>query len=277
MPFACEPEVYDRGRMKNKPKLRLICWTLIVLGLLAIASSCSSESNVPQRTQDKAAALDLIAQADKLYLQRTDLARAREAILLLRQAMAADSSSYEVAWKVARLFYYLGAHTDNETERDRAYSEGIEAGRKAARLEDGKPEGHFWLGANLGGKAQMDVMSGLTSVNEIRSEMARVIQLDEGFQNGSAYMALGQVDLETPRMLGGDSKQAVAILEKGLRFGENNALYRLRLAQAYLAVNRREDARKQLELILSSTPNPDFLPEHQDAVTQAKSLLENIQ
>ena len=87
-------------------------------------------------------------------------------------------------------------------------------------------------------------------------------------------MALGQIDLETPRMLGGDAKKAVEILEKGLRFGENNALYRLRLSQAYLAVDRKEDARKQLDMILSATPNPDFLPEHQDALTQAKEILQ---
>jgi tetratricopeptide (TPR) repeat protein len=187
--------------------------------------------------------------------------------------MAADTSNYEAAWKFARLSYFLGDHTDSNAERDRAYSEGIDAARRAVKLQDGKPEGHFWLGANLGGKAKTSMLSGLSAVTEIRSEMERVIQLEEGFQSGSAYMALGQVDLETPRMLGGDPKQAVATLEKGLRFGENNSLYRLRLGQAYLAVGRKEDARKQFDMIIAATPNPDYLPEHQDAVKQAKELL----
>jgi Tfp pilus assembly protein PilF len=246
---------------------------LLALSLIAI-TACSSQAPVQEMAQDKTAAADLIAQAEKSYQQRSDLARAREGIITLRRATALDSNSYEAAWKFSRLAYYLGFHTDNTTERDKMYGDGIEAGRRAIKLQDGKPEGHFWLGANLGGKAQTSMLSGLTAVNEIRSEMERVIQLDEGFQNGSAYMALGQIDLETPRMLGGDSKHAVEILEKGLRFGDNNALFHLRLGQAYLAVGRKEDARKQLEGILASTPNPDFLPEHQDAVSQAKSLLE---
>jgi Tfp pilus assembly protein PilF len=261
--------------MKNRSRLGRLCHVLLVAGLLSVAANCSSQSEVRETTHDTAGATDLITQADLLYAQRVDLARAREGIIQLRRALAADSNSYDAAWKLARLNYHLGAHTNDTSERDRAFNEGIEAGRRAIKLQEGKPEGHFWLGANLGGKAQTSTLSGLTSVTEIRSEMERVIQLDEGFQSGSAYMALGQVDLETPRMLGGDSKHAVEILEKGLRFGENNSLYRLRLAQAYLAVNRKDDARKQLEIIINSTPDPNFLPEHQEAVTEAKKLLEN--
>jgi tetratricopeptide (TPR) repeat protein len=261
-------------RMKNRSASGRLCRVLLIAGLLCVAANCSSQPEVRETTQDKPAAAELVAQADKLYTQRAELARAREAILLLRRALGFDSNSYDAAWRLARLNYYLGAHTDNTSERDSAYNDGIEAGRRATKLQDGRPEGHFWLGANLGGKAQTSMMSGLSFVSEIRKEMQRVIQLDEGFQSGSAYMALGQIELETPRMLGGDSSKAVEILEKGLRFGEDNALYHLRLAQAYLAVNRKADARKQLEIIINSTPNPEFLPEHQEAVTEAKKLLE---
>ena len=89
-------------------------------------------------------------------------------------------------------------------------------------------------------------------------------------------MALGQLDLEAPRMMGGDSKRAVEVLEKGLRYGETNALYHLRLAQAYLAVNREEDARRQLTTLLDMKPGPDYLPEYNDAATQARRLLEEV-
>jgi Tfp pilus assembly protein PilF len=260
--------------MKNRSEPRRLYRVLLIAGLLGIAANCSSQPEVHETTEDKPAAAELVAQSDKLYAQRAELARAREGILLLRRALGSDSNNYDAAWRLARLNYYLGAHTDNTSERDKAYNDGIEAGRRAIKLQDGKPEGHFWLGANLGGKAQTSMLSGLSAVSEIRTEMQRVIQLDEGFQSGSAYMALGQVELETPKMLGGDSAKAVEILEKGLRFSENNTLYHLRLAQAYLAVSRKADARKQLEIIINATPNPEFLPEHQEAVTEAKKLLE---
>ena len=64
------------------------------------------------------------------------------------------------------------------------------------------------------------------------NEMSAVLKLDEGFQNGSAYLGLGQLYLQAPRMLGGDKQKAIDYLEKGLRFGKDNALLHLRLAEA---------------------------------------------
>ena len=262
--------------MRMKSGFESVC-SLLAVGLACFAlSACSARTEVQEATQDKAQAAELVAEADKLYAQRADLARTREGIVVLGRSLAADSGNYDAAWRLARLNYFLGAHTTDGTERGRAYDKGIEAGRRAVKLQDGKPEGHFWLGANLGGQAQQSALSGLAAIDEIRSEMEKVIQLDEGFQGGSAYMALGQVDLEAPKMFGGDAKRAVEILEKNLRFGQNNALYRLRLAQAYLAVNRKEDARRELNTVLSLTPDPDFAPEYNDAVTEARKLLSQI-
>jgi Tfp pilus assembly protein PilF len=249
--------------------------SLIAL-LLCMAAACSKQTDVQEVAQDKAAASEMVTQADKLYAERADLTRAREGVILLRRALASDTGSYDAAWRLARFDYFLGFHTTDKSERDKAYSEGVEAGRKAIKLQDGKPEGHFWLGANLGGKAENSALSGLAAVDEIRGEMEKVIKLDEGFQAGSAYMALGQVYLEAPGMLGGDTKRAVEILEKGLHFGENNELYHVRLAQAYLAVERKDDARRELNKVLNSTPDPDYLPEHNDAITEARKLADEM-
>lgn len=271
--FNSKKAMRKSGRRKRFCAILMMC----VAGFALVACSSRSElDDAAQEKQDKTKAVELIAQADKLYSERANLQRTREGIVLLVRALAADSSSYDAAWRLARLNYFLGAHTSDETERDRAYSQGVEAARRAVKLQDGKPEGHFWLGANLGGQARHSALTGMTSVDKIREEMQKVVQLDEGFQGGSAYMALGQIDLEAPRFLGGDSKRAVEVLEKNLRFGSTNALYRLRLAQAYAAVNRKEDARRELNTLLNMTPNPDYLPEYNDAVNEARKLLDEL-
>src|SRR5918912_3340061 len=196
--------------MRNRSKSKAFYCALILAGLLCLVASCSSKSDVQQEVaQDKAQSADLVAQADKLYAERADLAKARQGIALLRRAATLDTGSYDAAWRLARFDYFLGDHTKDKAERDRAFSEGVDAGRRAVKLQDGKPEGHFWLGANLGGQAENSTLSGLTTVDEIRTEMERVIQLDEGYEAGSAYMALGQLYLEAPKMLGGDPKRAV--------------------------------------------------------------------
>lgn len=218
------------------------------------------------------AAAEKMAQADSLYAHRDDLAQARQAVLVLRQARVEDFASYEIAWKLSRSDYYVGDHTTNEQEREDSFREGTEAGQAAVKLQDGKPEGHFWLGANYGGSARNSTLASYSSVEDIRREMDAVIKLDEGFQAGSAYLGLGQLYLQAPRMLGGDRQKAVDYLEKGLRFGKDNALLRLRLAEAYHQVNRDADALKQIDYLNSMKVDPAFAPEHKEAVDKAQKL-----
>src|SRR4029453_14851076 len=105
--------------------------------------------------------------------------------------------------------------------------------------------------ANLGGRAQSrGGLGALNAAGEVRKEMEAVIKADPGYQNGSAYMILGQIDLQVPGLFGGSKKRAVERLEQGLAFGEHNAFLRLRLAEAYLAVHRAEDALCQIDAIL---------------------------
>lgn len=256
---------------------RILIFCLIAAGLLSVSTACASSNSATMeatQTVDAKQATELLAQADKLYAQREDLARVREALAMLRRVRAVDNKNYDAAWRMARFNYFLGDHTTDEKEREAAFRDGVEAGEAAIRLQPKKPEGHFWYGANLGGRAMVEgPLTGLTTVKDVRREMETVLQLDEGYLGGSAYMAIGRVELETPGILGGDNKRAVETLEKGLRFGADNALLRLRLAQAYLAVKRPDDARKQINFILNMTPNADFVPEYKDATREARQLL----
>jgi tetratricopeptide (TPR) repeat protein len=246
--------------------LVLLVWT---------ATACRAERlQAEESAADKESALNFIAQADKLYAQREDLAQARQAIALLRQARNADFTNYEAAWKLAKFNYYLGDFTNGGDERERSFRDGIEAGKTAVKLQPEKPEGHFWLGANYGGKAKASTLSGFSAIKDIRQEMETVLRLDEGFESGSAYMALGQLYLEAPGMFGGDSHKAVEILEKGLHYGVNNPLYRLQLAKAYLAVKRKDEARKQLNALMDIKPDPLYLPEFKRATEDARKLLD---
>jgi len=116
----------------------------------------------------------------------------------------------------------------------------------------------------------------LGELEDIKQEMETVLKIDEGFQSGSAYMVLGQVYLESPRLLGGDTSKAISYLEKGIKVGPNNALLRVRLAQAYAEAHRNEEARKQIEALRAMKPLPDYAPEYQDAVAEAKKLEDKI-
>jgi hypothetical protein len=258
---------------QNRLCKSLLFFILVVL--VWTVTACRAERlQAGEAAKDQQSALDFIAQADKLYAGREDLAQARQAIALLKQARNADLGNYEAAWKLAKFNYYLGDFTKGGDERERSFRDGIEAGKAAIKLQPEKPEGHFWLGANYGGKAQASTLGGFSAIKDIRQEMETVLRLDEGFESGSAYMALGQLYLEAPGMLGGDTHKAVELLEKGLHYGVNNSPYRLQLAKAYLAVKRKDDARKQLNALLDIKPDPSYLPEFKKANEEARKLLD---
>jgi len=249
-----------------------LCLVLVCMSAISCrkAATASADRGGVRPTKDS------IAEADDLYAQRADLVKVRQAVVALRQAQADDSTNYELAWRLAKYNYYLGAHTPESTEKAKAFHEGIYAGKLAVQLQNDKPEGHFWLGANYGGNAQLSILSGLAEVNDIRDQMEAVLKIDEKYQNGSAYMGLGQLYLESPKIFGGDVSKAISYLEKGTKIGPENDMMRAKLAAAYAEAHRNEDARKQIETIMSTKPSPDYQPEYNDAVVEAKKVQEKI-
>jgi len=243
--------------------------------IVAVALSCSERPERPVKAPAAApGAPELIRRADELYAGREDTGRAREAVALLRRARTLDENDYGAHWKLARSLHYLGETLSEADERDASYSEGIAAGQAAVRLRPGGVEGHYWLGANLAGRTEVQgVIGDLAAVGDVRREMEAVVAADEGYERGGAYLHLARVEMGLPRVLGGDRKRPVELLEKGLRLAADNTALRLQLARAFLAARRREDARRELQTLLASEPHPDYVPEHRRAVAEAERLL----
>ena len=252
----------------------------LTISFLLLAMSCHESAHNDAVSVNNASATASAAEdvksADQSYSQRADLDQLRRGIVSLRQALTKDPASYEAAWKLSKFNYYLATHTEDAKDRDDAFREGITAGKTAVQLQNDKPDGHFWLGANYGGAAEHSSIAGLATVNDIKSEMETVLRLDEGYQDGSAYMVLGLVYLNAPVFVGGDPKKAVEEMEKGLRFGEPNAFLHLHLAEAYKKVGRHDDARRELKKILSMPADPNYLPEYKEATADAQKLLEEM-
>lgn len=252
--------------------------TIITIAMLAGASTACrwrSQARGAPNTLTNEAASSLILRADQFYAQREDLKQLEQGIVLLRQAAAQDPNNYDANWRLAKFNFYLASHTEADYKK-RAFKDGAAAGQVAVALQPDKPDGHFWLGANYGGALEAESITGLASIGDVRGEMETVLKQNEGYQDGSAYMVLGLLDLKAPKIVGGDKQKAVAEFEKGLQFGKGNAFLRLHLAEAYQAVGRNSDAQQQLNAILNMTPDPNYLPELKEAQTQARQLLEKI-
>jgi len=263
------------GRL-NAVELREIGIFIAILAVMTCAVSCRKAATAPSEPTPVRPATEAIAEAEKLYAGRADLIKVREAVVALRQAQADHPSDYDIAWRLAKYNYYLGAHSPQPQEQEKAFRDGIEAGKQAVQLQDSKPDGHFWLGANYGGAAQSSVLASFAGVDDIKGEMETVLKLDQNYQSASAYMVLGEVYLQAPRLLGGDVQKSIEYLEKGAKLGPDNALMKVTLAKAYAEAHRNADAQKQIDALMTMKATPGYEPEYADAVAEAKKVQEKL-
>ncbi|HEV7644942.1 MAG TPA: TRAP transporter TatT component family protein [Pyrinomonadaceae bacterium] len=251
---------------------------MILLVILAIfASGCGSRADSEgEPTPDKNFPVaEMIGRADEIFKQREDPKKVAEAIEVLKQVRQADRKNYEAAWKLSRLYFYLGKYSKNEKEAEQAHKDGIEMGKVATRIEAEKPDGYFWLGSNIGEKAKRNPVTGLAAIRDIKEAMNKVIAIEPGYAGASAYDVLAQIELQTDVLAGGSATRAVEYLEKAISLEKNNSNLYLHLGEAYLSVDRSAEGKKQLETVLKMEPDPDHLFEHREAVEEAKKVLQN--
>lgn len=248
---------------------------LVIVITLCLQFACSEADAIESQrpTVDPATISSALAQSETLFKQREDVAKLREAVNIHRTARDPRQRNFEVEWKFAKLNYFLGTQSTDEKESNKAFEEGRDAGKIALGIEPQKAEGHFWYGANLGELSRKNMLTvGVKSLPEVRAAMQKVVELQPSYQNSTAYDVLGQIELET-RLYGGKAEKAVEFFEKALETETNNMNLHLHLAEAYLAVKKESEARKQLDKVLNMKHNPDFLIECREAVEKAKKLL----
>jgi hypothetical protein len=96
------------------------------------------------------------------------LQSAREAADIWQSRLQQNAKDFESAWKLARARYWLGGHAPDD-QRRAFLDQGIAAARAAIALEPEKPEGHFWLAANMGALAEsFGVRQGLKYRGDIK-------------------------------------------------------------------------------------------------------------
>lgn len=248
----------------------------IVITSWALVGCSKDRAAVTPNQQVSPEAIHLaLTECDGLFKQREDLDKLRAAIKRLAAVRDPDNRNYQVEWTFAKYNYFLGKYTTDEAEGEEALEEGRDAGKIASRVEPQKPDGHFWYAANLGELSKRSPITvGLRSVDDIKESMNKVIEIQPDYQGASSYDAIAQVELAT-RLKGGDATKAVEYLEKGLQLAPDNTNIRLHLGEAYLAVKRDADARKQLDHLLQMKPNPEYMPEYRECVEKAKKLIQS--
>jgi tetratricopeptide (TPR) repeat protein len=210
---------------------------------------------------------------DAVYADRATLASARRAADLWSAMLASDPRSFDAAWKLARADYWLGGHAP-ESERRGFFERGIDAGRKAAALQPNRPEGHFWLAANMGALAEsFGVRLGLKYRRPVKEALETVLRLNPAFQQGSADRALGRWYFKVPRLFGGSRQLAESHLRKSLTYNPDSTASHFFLAELLLDEGQTEDGRAELQKVLDAPLDPEWIPEDREFKEKARRAL----
>lgn len=210
---------------------------------------------------------------DALYSNRTHLPDAQRAADLWSAALAARPGDYDAAWKLARAAYWLGGHLATEAARIAALERGIAAGEKAVAARPDRPEGHFWLAADMGGLAELrGIRAGLKYRTPVRRHLERVLAIDPAYQKGSADRALGRWYYRVPGLLGGSKRKSEEHLRKSLAYYPPSISSRMFLAETLASLHRRAEAIALLKEIEALPVDPEWAPEDTVFKRQARAL-----
>jgi tetratricopeptide (TPR) repeat protein len=241
-----------------------------------LIASCILLFYIPVLGAQSAPPESRLAEADRLYADRANLASARRAVDIWSAAIAADARDFDAAWKLARAEYWLGGHGP-DAERRKELERGIDAARKAAAIQPARPEGHFWIAANMGALAEsFGLRQGIKYRKPIKEELETVLRLDPAFQDGSADRALGRWYYKVPGLFGGDRKLSEAHLRKSLTYNPVSTASHFFLGELFEDAGRKDEARAELQKVLEAPVNPDWAAEDQEFKDKARALLAKL-
>jgi tetratricopeptide (TPR) repeat protein len=216
------------------------------------------------------------ADPDALYGRRDQGDAARQAADLWSAQLKSDPKAFEAAWKLSRACYWLGTHGE-EAARRAALERGMEAARTAAALEPKRPEGPFWLAANMGTLAEsFGMRQGIKYRKPIRESLELVLKLDPAFQQGSADRALGRWYFKVPGLFGGSNEKSEQHLRKSLTYNPNSTASWFFLGETLLDMGRKPDAKQAFQKVIDAPFDPDWTPEDREWKAKARQKLDAV-
>ncbi|MCC7123804.1 MAG: hypothetical protein IT178_03085 [Acidobacteria bacterium] len=211
---------------------------------------------------------------DALYRERESPASGAKAVAIWAQRLEQNPRDFESAWKLARGRYWQGTNALPEAERKTALEQGIAAARTAALIEPARPEGHFWMAANMGALAEsFGLRQGLKYRGAIKDALERVLSIDPSFLYGSADRALGRWYFKVPRLFGGDLRKSESHLRAALAYKADSVITQVFLAETLNALGRKDDARRAAQTALDAPLDPEWSAEDRRYKQRATEMI----
>lgn len=217
-------------------------------------------------------------EADAAYAARESPDRVQRAVDIWTTRADASPPDIEAMWKLARARYWLGTNGPGDASTKKQHLEaGVAMARRLITHAPARPEGHFWLAANMGALAEAHgLRAGIRYRGAIKDALETVLAIDPGYLQGSADRALGRWYYKVPRLFGGNTRQSEAHLRRALAYNEQSIITRVFLAETLIRLDRDDEARGQLEAAIAAPLDPDWTPEDRRFKQRAHTLLAQL-
>lgn len=212
--------------------------------------------------------------------------RNKDLLLLLTQGYASYSLGFieDVSMGRAKMFYLRARDYGLERLRlTNAFKDSIptkeeEFISRLQKLTGKDTPVLFWTGFAWGGWINLskDDPQAIFDLGKVKAIMNRVLELDETYFYGAAYLFFGSIYGSLPRMLGGDPEKAKEQFERCLAISDNKFMLAYVYLARYYAQPMLDEALfdRYLKIVLQASP--DILPENRMLTAIAKDKAQKL-
>jgi hypothetical protein len=212
---------------------------------------------------------------DRLWAERGNPDAVERAATLGAPSLAQHSASYDLAWRVARVYWRKGDLATDKVQRRESYATARRYAEAAVKLGPERVEGHCYYALTTGDYGGTLGLFGAARerIGAIfEGEMKRAYDIDRDFDHGSPMLALGRYYFKLPWPLRDLSKSRRYLKELKERHPDV-LLGRLYLAETDHALGDDAAARRELHYMLGHDPVPGRAVEENDIKSDAEQRM----
>ncbi len=247
--------------------------TPVLAGILCLIFSAGVSA-------DDLAVKRYMKKGDKQFKLREDPAAVEKARGYYEKVLAVDGENVKARWRLSRLFYWQGAHTDGSKAKLAIFEKGIRYAQEGVERDKDCVPCHFWLGVSYAKYGESKgILHSLDLVPHVQREMKIVLKLDANYDYGGANRVLGRVLHQLPAMNGGDNDKAIEHLRKAIKIGPGLLMNHRFLAEVLISEGKKDEAKALLEQVIA-VPEADMIkskvPDLKEEQAIARKLLKKL-
>lgn len=189
------------------------------------------------------------------------------------------ADGYAALWRGARACAWLAENSTDPSKREAFALKGIAMGREAVAKASARVESHYYLALCYARLADVRKDASRDLLREMRDCMRFACSLNDRFDSCGPHRFLGRLMVETadyPFYAMGSYSEGLNHLKQAAvlcpDYGENHLVY----ARALLKDGQDEEARAELEKVISSPRPPDRSAEYDSWLAEATRLLREL-